>query len=117
MKTMVVALALVGLLQAGPVILSSDDIGDNYYDAPPAVLSGGAATTLSQFIDLGGEKREAEFRLGRRPYRIRLQSKEPDESLANPPLQRTWSSLTLGTTPLNGQVVSRTKPIALHRPH
>jgi hypothetical protein len=140
MKTMVVAVALVGLLQAGPVILSSDDIGNNYYDAPPAVLreqttwlglfireaksdqrtresrlevtrvsfaprkesgttvyrlvttppgaalllsgvprlSAGAATTLSQFIDLGGEKREAEFRLGSRPYRIRLQSKEPN---------------------------------------
>ena len=26
----------------------------------------------------------------------------------NPPLQWTWSSLTLGTTPLNGIVVSRT---------
>ena len=25
--------------------------------------------------------------------------------LPNPPLQRTWSSLTLGTTPLNGKVV------------
>jgi hypothetical protein len=25
--------------------------------------------------------------------------------LSNPPLQRTWSSLTLGTTPLNGSIV------------
>ena len=31
---MVVAVALIGLLQVGPVILSSGAIGDNYYDAP-----------------------------------------------------------------------------------
>ena len=35
-RLMVVAVALIGLLQVGPVILSSGDIGDNYYDAPPA---------------------------------------------------------------------------------
>jgi hypothetical protein len=29
---------------------------------------------------------------------------------ANPPLQRTWSSLTLGAAQLNGKVVSRLKP-------
>jgi len=27
--------------------------------------------------------------------------------LPNPPLQRTWSSLTVGTRPLNGQVVGQ----------
>jgi len=27
---------------------------------------------------------------------------------SNPPLQRTWSSLTLGTRPLNGEVVGQT---------
>ena len=35
---MVVAVALIGLLQVGPVILSSGAIGDNYYDAPPAMV-------------------------------------------------------------------------------
>ena len=137
---MVVAAALIGLLQVGPVILSSGDIGDNYYDAPPPVvreqttwlglfikggtsdqqtreshlevtrvrfvprkesgptvyrlvtappgavlllsgvprLSAGAAITVSQDIDLGGEKREGEFWLGSRRYRIRLDSKEPN---------------------------------------
>ena len=37
-RLMVVAVALIGLLQVGPVILSSRDIGDNYYDAPPPVV-------------------------------------------------------------------------------
>jgi hypothetical protein len=140
MRMLIGTVALVGLLQAGPVILSSDDIGDNYYDAPPAVilarttwlglfikegksdkkthesylavtsvsfalrkelgptvyrlvtspagadlllsgvsrLSPGPVTTLGQFIDFGGETREAEFRLSSRQYRIRLDSKEPN---------------------------------------
>jgi hypothetical protein len=30
----------------------------------------------------------------------------------NPPLQRSWSSLTLGATPLNGKVVGRTRNMA-----
>jgi hypothetical protein len=138
MRMLIATVALVGLLQAGPVILSSDDIGDNYYDAPPAeileratwlglfikegksdqkgreshlaitsvsfalrrepgptvyrlvtnppgadlLLSGvpplspGPVTTLSQSVDFGGESREAEFQLGSRRYRIRLDSKE-----------------------------------------
>jgi hypothetical protein len=135
MLTIVVAMALIGLLQVGPVILSSGDIGDNYEAPPPAVreettwlglfikpgtydqktreshlavtrvrlmprnesgtvvyrfvttprgaalllsgvprLSAGAAVTVSQDIDLGAERREAEFSLGRRLYRIRLDS-------------------------------------------
>ncbi len=140
MVKMVAAVVLVGLLRAGPAILSSADIGDNYYDGPPTMrgeqntwlglfvreatpdrktresrlevthvsfvpreesgttvyrlvttppgaalllsgvpqLTAGAATTLGQYIDLGAEKREAEFRLGSRLYRIRLQSQEPD---------------------------------------
>jgi hypothetical protein len=140
MLMMVVAVALIGLLQVGPVILSSGDIGDNYYDTPPAVilerttwlglfiekgkpdektrgwhlavtrvsftqrkepgptvyrlvttppgaelllsgvpgLSAGAAITVGQDIDLGGEKREAELWVGRRQYRIRLVSKDPN---------------------------------------
>ena len=140
MVMMVAVVVLIGLLQAGPAILSSGDIGDNYYDGPPAMLgeqstwlglfikeagsnqktresrlevtrvsfvsreesgttvyrivtippspalllsgvprlSAGAATTLGQFIDLGAEKREAEFRLGSRLYRIRLHSQKPD---------------------------------------
>jgi hypothetical protein len=140
MLMIVVGVVLVGLLQAGPVILSRGDIGDNSYDAPPAVilerttwlglfieegkpdqqtreshlavtrvsfvlrkepgptvyrlvttppgaelllsgvprLSAGAAITVSQDIDLGGNKREAEFRVGRRRYRIRLDSSEPN---------------------------------------
>jgi hypothetical protein len=140
MLMMVVPVALIGLLQVGPVILSSGDIGDNYYDAPPVVvreqttwlglfikegksdqktreshlevtrvrfvprkesgttvyrlvttppgaalllsgvprLSAGAAVTVSQDIDLGAEKREAEFRVGSRRYMIRLDSKEPN---------------------------------------
>jgi hypothetical protein len=139
-RLMVVAMALIGLLQVGPVILSSGDIGDNDYDAPPPVvgeqttwlglfikqgtsgqktreshlevtrvrfvprkesgptvyrlvttppgaalllsgvprLSAGAAITVSQAIDLGGETRDAELWLGRRRYRIRLDSKEPN---------------------------------------
>lgn len=137
MLMMVVAVALVALLQVGPVILSSADIGDNYYDAPPAevreqstwlglfikegkadqkresrlevtrvefvprneagttvyrlvtsppdaafLLSGvprlseGAATTVGQQIDLGGETRETELWLGSRQYTIRLDSKD-----------------------------------------
>jgi hypothetical protein len=124
-------------LQAAPVILSSDDIGDNYYDARPAEireraswlglfiegkpdqvarksrlavtrvsfvrkkepgptvyqlvttppgaelllsgvprLSAGTAFTASENIDLGGPTREAELSLGKRRYRIRLDSKE-----------------------------------------
>ena len=140
MVMMVAAVVLAGLLQAGPAILCSDDIGDNYDDGPPAMLgeqrtwlglfikeaksdqktsesrlevtrvsfvpreesgttvyrlvttppgaalllsgvprlSAGAATTLGQFIDLGTEKPEAEFRLGSRLYRIRLHSRKPD---------------------------------------
>ena len=140
MLMMVVAVMLIGLLQAGPVILSGDDIGDNYYDAPPTVilerttwlglfieegkpdrktrkshlavtrvsfalqkepgptsyrlvttprgaelllsgvprLSAGAVITVNQDLDLGGQKREAELWLGRRQYRIRLDSKEPN---------------------------------------
>jgi hypothetical protein len=140
MLMMVVPATLIGLPQVGPVILSSGDIGDNYYDAPPAVvreqttwlglfikegtsdqktreshlavtsvsfaprkepgptvyrlvtspagadlllsgvsrLSPGPVTTLGQFIDFGGETREAEFRLSSRQYRIRLDSKEPN---------------------------------------
>jgi len=132
--------AVVGLFQSGPVILTSGDIGDNYYDAPPAVilerttwlglfakegksdqktreshlavtrvsfalrrepgptvyrlvtnppgadlllsgvpqLSPGPVTTLGQFIDFGGDTREADFRLGSRQYQIRLDSKEPN---------------------------------------
>ncbi|HXW06903.1 MAG TPA: hypothetical protein VD833_16850 [Vicinamibacterales bacterium] len=134
------SLAFVAVLQAGPVILSSDDIGDNYYDAVPAELrqqitwlglfikepkadentaesrleaaqvgfaphkaagttvyrlvttpqgaelliagvpglSAGAATTADRFIDLGGEKRTADIRLGTRLYRIRLHSEDPN---------------------------------------
>ena len=34
MLMMVVAVALIRLLQVGPAILSSGDIGDNYYDTP-----------------------------------------------------------------------------------
>src|SRR5918996_5313001 len=137
---MILAVVFIGLLQAGPVILSSGDIGDNYYDAPPAVilerttwlglfieegtrdqktresqlavtrvsfalrkepgptayrlvttppgaqlllsgvprLSAGAAITVSQHIDLGGNRREAELWVGTRHYRIRLDSKEPN---------------------------------------
>jgi len=133
---MVAIVVLVWLLQAGPAILSTGDIGDNYYDRPPAMLgeqrtwlglfiadpktrgsrleatrvsfvpreeagttvyrlvttppgaallfsgvprlSAGAATTVGQSIDLGAAKREAEFRLGSRLYKIRLQSQEPD---------------------------------------
>ena len=41
-------------------------------------LSAGAAITAGQDIDLGGEKREAELWLGRRQYRIRLDSKDPN---------------------------------------
>jgi hypothetical protein len=140
MLLMVVPAALIGLLQVGPVILSSDDIGDNYYDAPPAVireqtawlglfikdgksdqkaresrlevtrvrfvprkepgtrvyrlvtappgaalllsgvprLSAGEVITVSQGIDLGAGKREAEFWLGSRRYKLRLDSKEPN---------------------------------------
>jgi hypothetical protein len=43
------AVALAGLLQAGPAILSSDDIGDNYYAAAPADLLG-RKTWLGLFI-------------------------------------------------------------------
>ena len=133
------AIALAGLLQTGPAILSSNDIGDDYYDAAPADLLGrntwlglfitgtesgdkaresrlevtqvsfvprkesgstiyrvvttppdaallisgvphvsaGAAVTLGRFIDLGAAKRETEFRLGNRLYRIRLAFAEP----------------------------------------
>jgi hypothetical protein len=140
MRMLIGTVALIGLFQAGPVILSSGDIGDNYYDAPPAVilertvwlglfieegkpdqktrpshlavtrvsfalrkepgptvyrlvtnppgadlllsgvpqLSPGPVTTLGQFIDFGGETREANFRLGSRQYQLRLDSKEPN---------------------------------------
>jgi hypothetical protein len=49
---MVVAVALIGLLQVGPVILSSGDIGDNYYDAPQAVVRE-QTTWLGLFIKEG----------------------------------------------------------------
>ena len=52
MRMLIGAVALVGLLQAGPVILSSDDIGDNYYDGPPAVILA-RATWLGLFIKEG----------------------------------------------------------------
>ena len=38
MRMLIGTVALVGLFQAGPVILTSDDIGDNYYDAPPTAI-------------------------------------------------------------------------------
>lgn len=134
------AAVMVGLVQAEPIILSSDDIGDNYHDAAPAELLGrkmwlglfitdtasqgkrpeshlkvarvrvvprsesgrtmyrivttppnasllfsavpgisvGPVVTLGRFIDLGEQRREAEFRLGNRLYAIRLASTEPD---------------------------------------
>lgn len=52
MRMLIGTVALVGLLQAGPVILSSDDIGDNYYDAPPTVILD-RATWLGLFIKEG----------------------------------------------------------------
>ncbi len=52
MRMLIGTVALVGLLQAGPVILSSDDIGDNYYDAPPAVIPD-RTTWLGLFIKEG----------------------------------------------------------------
>ena len=140
MRMLMGTVALVGLLQAGPMILAPADIGDNYYDAPPAAileqatwlglfiegeksdqmtreshlavtsvsfalrqepgptvyrlvtsppgadmllsgvpgLSPGPVKTVGQSIDFGGETREAEFRLGTRQYRIRLDSKKPN---------------------------------------
>ena len=39
---------------------------------------GGRSDDMGQVIDLGAEKREAEFRLGSRLYRIRLHSEQPD---------------------------------------
>jgi len=61
MRMLIGAVALVGLLQAGPVILSSDDIGDSYYDAPPAVIRE-RATWLGLFTEQGtsdGKTRES----------------------------------------------------------
>jgi hypothetical protein len=52
MRMLIGTVALVGLLQGGPVILSSDDIGNNYYDAPPAVIRE-RATWLGLFIKQG----------------------------------------------------------------
>jgi hypothetical protein len=52
MLMMVVPATLLGLLQVGPVILSSGDIGDNYYDAPPAVIRE-QTTWLGLFIKEG----------------------------------------------------------------
>ena len=46
------AIVLIGLVQAGPVILSSRDIGDNYYDAPPPVILERTAW-LGRFIEAG----------------------------------------------------------------
>jgi hypothetical protein len=138
-RMLIVGVVFIGLFQAGPVILSDGDIGDNY-DAPPAAilerttwlglfidegkpgqntreshlavtrvefvrrpepgpavyrlvttppgatlllsgvprLSAGAVITVSQGFDLGGNKRVAELRVGRRQYRIGLDSKEPN---------------------------------------
>ena len=36
-----------------------------------------------------------------------VQERGDESAPSNPPLQRTWSSVTLGTTPLNGKVVRR----------
>jgi hypothetical protein len=138
MPTILTAATLIGLLHAGPVILTGSDIGDNYYDAPPAAileptawlglfidegrsdgprksqlaaasvgfalreepgptvyrltttppgaallvsgvprLSAGAATTIGQHMDLGGEERQAAWEMGRWRYRIRLDATHP----------------------------------------
>lgn len=174
----VVAVMLIGLLQAGPVILSSGDIGDNYYDAPPAVilertawlglfieegkpgektrpshlavtrvtfalrkepgptsyrlvtaprgaellfsgvprLSAGKAITVTQEIDLGGDKREADVSLGSRRYRIRLDSKEPNHCDAVVTLsqdglrQRLFDAARPGTTNDPALVLSCDEP-------
>ena len=56
-------MALAALLQAGPAILSSDDIGDNYSDAPPADLRA-RPTWLGLFItDTGSGERGRASRL------------------------------------------------------
>jgi hypothetical protein len=62
MLMMVVAVALVALLQVGPVILSSADIGDNYYDAPPAEVRE-QSTWLGLFIKEGTADQKRESRL------------------------------------------------------
>jgi hypothetical protein len=57
------AVALAGLLQAGPAILSSDDIGDNYSDTPPADLRA-RPTWLGLFItDTGADEKGRASRL------------------------------------------------------
>jgi hypothetical protein len=52
MLMMVVPATLIGLPQVGPVILSSGDIGDNHYDAPPPVVRE-QTTWLGLFIKEG----------------------------------------------------------------
>jgi hypothetical protein len=58
MLMVVVPAALIGLLQVGPVILSRGDIGDNYYDAPPAVIRE-QTTWLGLFIKEGKSDQKA----------------------------------------------------------
>jgi len=76
---MVVAVALTGLLQVGPVILSSGDIGDNYYDAPPPVVSE-QTTWLGLFIKKGTsdqETRESHLEVTRVRFVPRKESGRP----------------------------------------
>jgi hypothetical protein len=61
MQMMVVAVALVALLQVAPVILSSADIGDNY-EAPPAEVRE-QSTWLGLFIKEGTADQKRESRL------------------------------------------------------
>jgi hypothetical protein len=78
---------LVGLLQAAPVILSSDDIGNNYYDAPPVQITA-RATWLGLFINKETSEQRVESRLA--VTRVSFASQKDSGStvyhlLTNPP--------------------------------
>lgn len=171
------AAILFGLVQSDPIILSRDDIGDNYYVVPADFLgpkmwlglfitgtesqvegreshlrvarvrvvtrresgqtiyrivttppdasllvsavpgvSAGPVVTVGVFIDLGSEKLDAEFRLGKQLYTIRLDSTVPDHCdgvitlTSGGRMQRLFDATRPGATRQPGLVVACDDP-------
>ena len=58
-------------------IITNPPNAELLFSEVPAV-SAGAAVTVGRYVDLWEQEREAEFRLGKHVYRVRLESTQPD---------------------------------------